>query len=72
MKYHLIITVVLGVLAFSCGKTQSCVDPSKIDYNINCGTIYDPVCGCDDFTYQNPCDAERSGVVSWIGGPCFQ
>lgn len=55
----------------SCKKSVSCVDPSKIDTSINCGIIYDPVCGCDDFTYFNPCDAQRSGVRSWIGGPCL-
>ncbi len=64
----LVVTLALG----SCGKSQPCVDTSKIDYNRNCGTIYDPVCGCDEITYYNPCDADRSGVVSWIGGPCFQ
>jgi len=72
MKYAFVALFFAAVLSFSCKKTQSCIDTSKIDYTRFCGTTYDPVCGCDDFTYNNACEAERSGVVSWIGGPCFQ
>lgn len=67
------IVFALGVaLVFAaCGKTQSCIDTSKQDLSIYCQPIYDPQCGCDDVTYQNPCEAERYGVRAYIGGPCL-
>ena len=35
-----------------------------------CLTVYEPVCGCDGFTYGNACEAARAGVKSWRGGSC--
>ncbi|MDZ4845213.1 MAG: hypothetical protein SH857_06650 [Chitinophagales bacterium] len=60
----------LLLICFSCGKTVDCVDFDKVDLTVVCTTDYNPVCGCDDFTYRNSCIAERNGVISWIGGPC--
>jgi hypothetical protein len=32
---------------------------------------YEPVCGCDNHTYWNACEAEyHFGVTSWMVGPC--
>jgi hypothetical protein len=72
MKYLISLFILVATFTASCRKTQPCIDTAKIDFTRFCGTTYDPVCGCDDFTYNNACEAERSGVVSWIGGPCFQ
>ena len=55
----------------ACGKTQNCIDTSKMNLNQVCSTIYDPVCGCDDRTYQNECRAEANGVVLWSKGICL-
>jgi hypothetical protein len=53
-----------------CKKTQQCIDYDKVNNIAVCTNDYNPVCGCDDITYQNKCYAERNGVVAWIGGPC--
>lgn len=67
-----IIVLFFGVVTLgACGKTQNCIDNSKINFNKVCSTIYDPVCGCDDRTYRNECRAEANGLILWSKGPCL-
>jgi len=49
-----------------------CINPDQMDlYNIReCSTDYSPVCGCNNETYLNPCEAERAGVISYSPGVC--
>ncbi len=35
-----------------------------------CEDVIDPVCGCDDFTYDNACRAAKEGVSIKYLGPC--
>ena len=45
-----------------------CIDESKINDQIACIEIYDPVCGCNDKTYPNSCYAELEGITDWSRG----
>ncbi|MGB2370907.1 MAG: T9SS type A sorting domain-containing protein [Flavobacteriales bacterium] len=52
------------------GSCEFCIDSDLIDPNAFCFEIYEPVCGCNNVTYNNSCYAEISGVVNWIAGEC--
>jgi hypothetical protein len=68
--------IFLGVLCFACSKNKdegmknSCIDDTKINQNVVCIEIYEPVCGCDGITYSNSCYADNSGVKLYEIGTC--
>ncbi|MFZ4635593.1 MAG: Kazal-type serine protease inhibitor domain-containing protein, partial [Saprospiraceae bacterium] len=61
-----------GVTSWTPGACATrCFDPAWFNPLVLCAEIYDPVCGCDDVTYQNECIAlYLYGITSWIKGPC--
>jgi len=63
-----------GITAWTPGICPNeCVNPVWIDSSAICFEIYDPVCGCDDVTYDNECYAlHYGGVKSWTKGVCCE
>lgn len=47
-----------------------CIDTSAIMLDGSCFDLYDPVCGCNGFTFGNWCYAEISGITSFTNGEC--
>ncbi|MFN3939537.1 MAG: PKD domain-containing protein [Chitinophagales bacterium] len=51
--------------------SADCIDTALMDPTVECTTVIDPVCGCDNITYDNACIAENYyGVIFWVSGEC--
>lgn len=74
---------VLVILIFSCKKEddspiqkripfdteKTCIDSTKIS-TLTCSYEYNPVCGCNEITYSNPCYAKKAGLQQYKFGAC--
>ncbi|MEM6346322.1 MAG: Kazal-type serine protease inhibitor [Bacteroidota bacterium] len=57
----------LGLSLTAC-ESDTCVEVE--DQDCICALIYQPVCGCNDKTYGNSCQAECAGITTYSDGPC--
>jgi hypothetical protein len=64
--------LLLTLLSISCMEdAQICVNENKINTNLICDSVYRPVCGCDNNTYYNECEAEnKAGINIYTEGLC--
>ncbi len=54
-----------------CADVLDCFNPVQVDLNYPCPENLDPVCGCNNVQYDNPCQAYYyGGLQSWEAGPC--
>ncbi len=81
LKNPIIVIMLLAVGCFTaCNKfpfdnedpkpKEECVDPKKVCTTCFCTMNYDPVCGCNDVTYGNACEASAAGVLKFTKGAC--
>ena len=58
--------ILVGLTIVSCVKDECletpCVGPVNLGFN--------PVCGCNGVTYENPSIAECHGIYTYSIGPC--
>lgn len=64
-----LLIVTLGLIIGGCASNQ-CIDESKKDPDAMCMQVYEPVCGCNDQTYSNACEARKAGVTEFTDGGC--
>lgn len=66
--------ILSAVLVISALFSSSYSPPPDCEENINpdcfCILIYDPVCGCNNKTYGNACEAMCSGITDFKKGEC--
>jgi len=74
MKNVILFTCMLlsfTLLFVACKKESDCIDESLIDRNAACFDVRELVCGCDNKTYDNECEATKRGITSWKEGKCL-
>ncbi|GAB2958677.1 hypothetical protein GCM10027048_27200 [Hymenobacter coalescens] len=78
MLCRFLLTVpLLALLSTGCHRASAptaaaaaCIDESKIRRDAMCTMQYEPVCGCDQKTYGNACQATNAGVTRFTPGEC--
>lgn len=66
----LLFPMLLGACQRETAPTADCIDPSKIKQDAMCTMEYAPVCGCNNQTYSNACQATNAGVKTYTQGAC--
>ena len=70
--FYVLLVIILISNSFNANaQFNQCVDSSIISRNYICDTTYRPVCGCDNKTYRNLCEAYyHNGIITYTDRIC--
>ncbi len=69
MNYKSSLTVLLVMVGCNDGQPDlPCIERERD--GTGCYTVYDPVCGCNEKTYSNECEARAYGITNFKKGAC--
>ncbi|HOS84396.1 MAG TPA: Kazal-type serine protease inhibitor [Bacteroidales bacterium] len=60
--------ILFSIIALSSCKSSACIE--KQSTNCVCTYEYNPVCGCNNKTYGNACEAQCNGITHYTQGAC--
>jgi hypothetical protein len=70
---RLLFILFIGIASIAKGQfVQPCINTAKVQPFYMCNyPFYNPVCGCDNITYRNECEAMNNhGVTLYTSGVC--
>jgi hypothetical protein len=65
-KYFVVL--ILAITSLACSKNETCEEKLKAD--CVCTQQYEPVCGCNNKTYGNACEAACASIEVAHTGEC--
>lgn len=65
-KYFVVL--ILAITSLACSKNETCEENLKAD--CVCTQQYEPVCGCNNKTYGNACEAACASIEVAHTGEC--
>ena len=68
LKILIVLSVLIATPACQKDYKTDCQEATN-DGRV-CNKIYQPVCGCNNKTYGNSCEAESFGITSYTQGVC--
>ncbi len=69
-KYIICLLLLPNLVGCKSSQSVACQEVAK--ENCMCTKQYDPVCGCNQKTYGNSCEAECNGITNYTKGPCSE
>ncbi|HPM28817.1 MAG TPA: Kazal-type serine protease inhibitor domain-containing protein [Chryseolinea sp.] len=70
MKKLFLIGIIFCASCNDSDEPKECINPDTWGEIKACPFVIDPVCGCNNVTYDNECFAKAAGVVTWTKGVC--
>ncbi|NOT36037.1 MAG: hypothetical protein HOP11_01515 [Saprospiraceae bacterium] len=60
-------SILIAIVQMSCNKNEC---EEQLNNNCFCTADYNPVCGCNNITYSNSCQAECREIKEYTKGIC--